>query len=93
MTRRRLPVTREQAAAIEAMRPTRASWRAINRNHWPVTRQEGVGNVIAILRGSRFRPVHAVLEWLQAAGMYAFGRDTLTLPSSSALPVTHGREP
>ncbi|MGI4801839.1 MAG: site-specific integrase [Janthinobacterium lividum] len=31
------------------------------------TDQEGIGDVIAILRGSRLRPMRAVVEWLDAA--------------------------
>ena len=33
------------------------------------TDQEGTGHIIAILRGSRLRPVRAVLDWLEAAGI------------------------
>lgn len=33
------------------------------------TDQEGVGEVIAILRGSKLRPVRAVTDWLAAAGI------------------------
>lgn len=33
------------------------------------TDQEGIGEVIAILRGSKLKPVRAVLDWLDAAGI------------------------
>ena len=33
------------------------------------TDQEGAGHVIAILRGSKLKPVRAVLDWLDAAGI------------------------
>ena len=33
------------------------------------TDQEGAGQVIAILRGSKLKPVRAVLDWLEAAGI------------------------
>ena len=33
------------------------------------TDQEGAGHVIAILRGSKLKPVRAVLDWLEAAGI------------------------
>ena len=33
------------------------------------TDQEGAGHVIAVLRGSKLKPVRAVLDWLEAAGI------------------------